>query len=92
MKKILLVLILLLAMLSVAALPMQRCDTKTIEAKAIDSHGCNPDESGFVITNIPDVSLAPLFITVTWDNGEERDIPIDKDSQGNPVLTGSTAH
>lgn len=85
MKKILLVFILLLAMLSVAALPMQRCDTKPISAKSLGGYECNDSEWHFVINQIDTEEHAPDSIYVTWENGAEEDVPLDK-------FTGGVAH
>ena len=59
--------------------------TKTIEAKALTSHGCDSSEWHFVITQVESAASAPGSITVNWANGGSQAVPLDK-------VTGGTAH
>ncbi len=49
----------------------------TIEAKALDDHGCDASEWHFVITGVRQVD-PPSSITVTWSNGDVEEVALDR--------------
>lgn len=58
---------------------------KIINAKALCDHEINNTEWHFVINQIDTEAHAPVSIHVTWSNGQQADVPMDK-------FTGGTAH
>ncbi|HSX44041.1 MAG TPA: hypothetical protein VLE69_01970 [Candidatus Saccharimonadales bacterium] len=59
--------------------------TKTISAKALTDHECDPTEWHWVINQISDESLAPASITANFGNGNSEVVSLEK-------FTGGVAH
>ncbi len=58
---------------------------KEIQAKAINEHECDEEETHFVINQVNEEGNAPASILVTWTGGVSAVIPLDK-------FTGGVAH
>jgi len=58
---------------------------KVVEAKALCEHEINSTEWHFVATMVKDEASADKFITVTWDNGQTAEVPLEK-------FVGGVAH
>lgn len=88
-----LILVVLFAVLSIAAVSMDG-DTKEITAKALDDHECDDTEWHFIINQISSEDLAPETITVKWINGDIEIVEMGKweDEEKIPGFTGGVAH
>ncbi|MCX6023437.1 MAG: hypothetical protein NTZ05_17245 [Chloroflexi bacterium] len=56
-----------------------------ISAKALTDHECNSTELHFVITQLASAAQAPASVHVTWANGAQADVPLQK-------VTGGVGH
>lgn len=68
-----------------ATVGAQASEDKQIHAKALDDHEYDDTEWHLVITQIDDEEDAPESLNVTWANGTQADVELDK-------FTGQVAH
>ncbi len=74
-----------LVVMFASAISVQAEGLKEISAKAINDHGCDDTERVFVITQIDTLDHVPPNVTVTFTNGTQEVIDLEK-------FTGGTAH
>lgn len=75
----------LVPLLPVSQVAADSTTVTSITAKALTGHECNDTEWHFVITQVDTESDAPASIHVTWANGNQEDVLLNK-------FTGGTAH
>jgi parallel beta-helix repeat protein len=61
------------------------CGGRTVSAKSLTDHSCDPKEWAFVINQVRNKGDAPASIFVRWQNGDNREVRLDR-------ITGQVAH
>ena len=76
MKKLILLVLTFLAMLSIAAVQMDGETPKPVPVKesTLTDHGCDSEEWHFIINQLESNDLAPEKIYVTWENGASEEV------------------
>jgi hypothetical protein len=65
-------------------------DSKTIFAKALVDHECDDSEWHFVINQVKSRDFCPATISVTWANGDNRNVTLDAEPKSKTVCHYTT--